>query len=100
MTGGESIAGASVQALAAYLQAGPAANVRIEGHTDGQGEAAANLQLSQRRANAVRDALAAAGVPRSRVQAVGRGESAPIADDSSAAGRAKNRRVEIIVQAK
>ena len=93
-------AGASVQALAAYLQAGPAANVRIEGHTDGQGEAAANLQLSQRRANAVRDALAAAGVPRSRVQAVGRGESAPIADDSSAAGRAKNRRVEIIVQAK
>ena len=92
-----SSAAASVQALAAYLQAGPAANVRIEGHTDGQGEAAANLQLSQRRANAVRDALAAAGVPRSRVQAVGRGESAPIADDSSAAGRAKNRRVEIIV---
>ena len=93
-------AAASVQALAAYLQAGPAANVRIEGHTDGQGEAAANLALSQRRANAVRDALAAAGVQRGRIQAVGRGEGAPIADDASAAGRAKNRRVEIIVKSK
>ena len=92
-------AAASVQALAAYLQAGPVPRVRIEGHTDSQGEAEANLQLSQRRAAAVRDALAAAGLPRSRLQAVGRGEAAPVADNNGAAGRARNRRVEIIVEA-
>lgn len=93
-------AGASVRTLAAYLQAEAAAQVRIEGHTDSQGEAAANQQLSQRRANAVRDALAAAGLPRSRLQAVGRGEEAAVADNLSAAGRARNRRVEIIVSRK
>lgn len=90
------VAAASVNTLATYLQAG-GAKVRIEGHTDSQGEAAANQQLSQRRANAVRDALAAAGVPRSRLQAVGRGEEAPVADNTNASGRARNRRVEIIV---
>jgi outer membrane protein OmpA-like peptidoglycan-associated protein len=93
-------ASASLRALAAYLQAGPAANVRIEGHTDGQGEADANLRLSQQRAEAVAAALAAAGIPRSRMQAVGRGESDPVADDSSSAGRARNRRVEILVSGK
>jgi outer membrane protein OmpA-like peptidoglycan-associated protein len=89
-----------VRTLAAYLQAGSAANVRIEGHTDSQGEAAANQHLSQQRANAVRDALAAAGVSRGRLQAVGRGEEAPVADNLDAAGRARNRRVEIIVSGK
>ncbi len=93
-------AGASVRTLAAYLQAGAATNVRIEGHTDSQGEAQANQHLSQQRANAVRDALAAAGVSRGRLQAVGRGEEAPVADNLSAAGRARNRRVEIIVAGK
>ena len=93
-------AAASVKALAAYLQAGPAVAVRIEGHTDSQGEAPANQQLSQRRAEAVRDALAAAGVPRRQLQAVGRGEDAPIADNANAAGRSRNRRVEIIVTEK
>ena len=93
-------AATSVKALAAYLQAGPAASVRIEGHTDNQGAAAANLVLSQRRADAVRDVLVAGGVPRARVQSVGRGPAQPVADNGSAAGRAKNRRVEIIVSLK
>lgn len=93
-------AGTSVRTLAAYLQAGTATKVRIEGHTDSQGEAAANRQLSQQRANAVRDALAAAGIPRSRLEAIGRGEDAPVADNLGAAGRARNRRVEIIVSGK
>ena len=93
-------AAASLRALAGYLQAAPSARVRIEGHTDGQGEAAANQQLSQRRANAVRDALASGGVPRSRLKANGLGETSPIAGDDSAAGRARNRRVEIIVSDK
>ena len=93
-------AAASVKALAAYLQAGPSASVRIEGHTDNQGPAAANLALSQRRADAVRAALVAGGVPRSSIQSVGRGPAQPVADNASASGRAKNRRVEIIVSSK
>lgn len=90
-------AAASVQTLAAYLQTGSGAKIRIEGHTDGQGEADANLALSQRRAAAVRDALAAAGLQSGRLTAVGRGEAEPVADNASAAGRTRNRRVEIIV---
>lgn len=95
-----STATASVKALAAYLQAGPSVSVKIEGHTDNQGTAEANLKLSQRRAEAVRDALVAAGVLRSKVQALGRGQLQPVADNTSAAGRAKNRRVEIVVSSK
>lgn len=93
-------AASSVKALAAYLQAGPSAAVKIEGHSDNQGAAAANLTLSQRRADAVRDALVAAGVSRSKVQAVGRGQLQPVADNASAAGRASNRRVEVIISSK
>ncbi|RNF84368.1 OmpA family protein [Montanilutibacter psychrotolerans] len=92
-------AAGSVRALAAYVKTGGGA-VRIEGHTDSDGNAAGNLALSQRRADAVRDALVAAGVPRSRVQAVGRGQAEPVADNGSAAGRARNRRVEVIVPQK
>jgi outer membrane protein OmpA-like peptidoglycan-associated protein len=91
---------ANVGALGAYIAAAPTGRIRIEAHTDGQGEADANKQLSQRRANAVRDALASAGVPKSRMEATGMGESSPIADDGTAAGRARNRRVEIIVSDK
>ncbi|MGO4551465.1 OmpA family protein [Lysobacter sp. 2RAF19] len=87
----------SVRALGAYIAAAPTGTIRIEAHTDGQGEAAANQDLSQRRANAVRDALAAAGVPKSKLQATGKGESDPIASNDTAQGRARNRRVEIIV---
>ena len=93
-------AASSVQALAAYLQAGPSASVRIEGHSDNQGAAAANLALSQRRADVVRDALVAGGVPRAKVQTVGRGQLQPVADNASAAGRARNRRVEVIISSK
>jgi outer membrane protein OmpA-like peptidoglycan-associated protein len=95
-----SSASAGLRALAAFLQAGPAAEVLIEGHTDGQGEADTNLRLSQQRADAVAAALAAAGVPSSRIRAVGRGESDPVADDATATGRARNRRVEIVVSGK
>lgn len=93
-------AAASVRALAAYLQAGPSTTVRIEGHTDSQGAADANLKLSQRRAAAVRETLLAGGIPASRVQATGRGDVQPVADNGTAAGRARNRRVEIVVSSK
>ena len=93
-------AATTVRTLAAYLQAGPSASVLVEGHTDSQGAAEANLKLSQRRADAVRDALVAAGIPRARTQAVGRGATRPVADNGNAAGRARNRRVEIVISSK
>lgn len=93
-------AAASVRAIGAYLQAGAAIDVLVEGHTDSQGQAAANQALSQRRADAVRDALAAAGVPRARIQSSGLGSTRPVADNGSSAGRAKNRRVEIVLKSK
>ena len=88
---------ASVRALGAYLQAAPTGTIRVEGHTDSQGGSEANLALSQRRAEAVREALLGAGLPGARVKALGRGQTRPVADNESAAGRARNRRVEIIV---
>ena len=85
---------ASLRALAGQLGSG---QVSIEGHTDSQGADAANQALSQRRAEAVRRVLEEAGVAPGRLKAVGRGESQPVADNASAEGRARNRRVEIIV---
>ena len=90
-------AAASLQALGLYLKATGAGGVKVLGHTDSQGEADANQALSQRRADAVKAALADAGFSRSRISAQGQGEAAPVADNMTAAGRAKNRRVEIVV---
>jgi outer membrane protein OmpA-like peptidoglycan-associated protein len=72
--------------------------ILVEGHTDSRGSDALNMALSERRAAAVRDYLVAEGVDASRIRAEGRGEHEPIADNSSAEGRANNRRVEIIIQ--
>jgi len=71
--------------------------ITVQGHTDSQGSDAANLQLSQARAQAVRDYLVAHGVSANRIRAEGVGESKPVADNASPEGRANNRRVEIIV---
>jgi outer membrane protein OmpA-like peptidoglycan-associated protein len=70
----------------------------IEGHTDSVGSPEANQELSMRRAEAVRDALVSSGVNRERVSVEGYGASRPVADNDSPAGRANNRRVEIVVQ--
>lgn len=93
-------AAGTVAGLAAYLNAQPQVRVRVEGHTDSQGQAAANQALSERRAAAVRDALAAGGVEGGRIQVAGLGASKPVADNATAAGRNKNRRVELIVSSK
>ena len=86
--------------VAAILKAYPAAGVKIGGYTDNSGKPAANRQLSQARAEAVRDALSGLGVDRGRVEAEGYGDQHPIADNNTAEGRAKNRRVAILVTAK
>ena len=70
----------------------------IEGHTDSQGDASYNQELSQRRAQSVRDYLISRGIAADRVTATGFGLTRPIGDNASPEGRANNRRVEIVVQ--
>lgn len=69
----------------------------VEGHTDSQGSSANNQELSLKRANAVRSYLISRGYPGDLIQAQGIGEDRPIADNTSAEGRANNRRVEIVI---
>lgn len=89
---------ANLQRVVEFVQRYPGQAVMIEGHTDGQGSGNANQVLSQRRAEAVRAALIEDGVQETRLSAVGVGEDRPVADNMSAEGRARNRRVEIIIQ--
>ena len=70
----------------------------VAGHTDSSGDADMNKALSLARASAVRDALVARGIEADRVAAVGFGETEPLADNASAEGRAKNRRIVIEVE--
>jgi outer membrane protein OmpA-like peptidoglycan-associated protein len=70
----------------------------IAGHTDNVGGDSANRQLSQRRAEAVRNALLARGVSAERLSAQGFGSTVPVADNADEAGRAQNRRVELVKQ--
>ena len=79
------------------LASEPDKQIRIEGHTDSTGSEQFNLQLSERRAQAVRDALVELGVAADRITAVGMGEDFPIASNETAEGRARNRRVDVIV---
>ena len=68
--------------------------IEVQGHTDNVGNAEVNMNLSDKRAQAVRDYLVKAGVDANRMTAHGYGSTAPIADNNTKAGRAKNRRVE------
>jgi outer membrane protein OmpA-like peptidoglycan-associated protein len=72
--------------------------ISVDGFTDSQGQASYNQDLSQRRANSVRDYLVSRGIAADRVTAHGFGVTRPIADNASPEGRANNRRVEIVVQ--
>jgi outer membrane protein len=74
----------------------PFATALVEGHTDSVGSDAYNLALSDRRAKAVFDYLSSRGVDPARLKSVGKGETAPIADNSTAEGRQENRRVMLI----
>lgn len=79
------------------LNANPVTTVTIVGHTDSTGSDAVNNPLSLDRANSARDYLIARGVGVARFSTEGRGSREPVADNSTAEGRAKNRRVEIFV---
>ncbi|MBM4117542.1 hypothetical protein FJ251_07305, partial [bacterium] len=81
--------------VARSLLAYPEVRIEIQGHTDSAGSAASNEALSLRRAEAVRDYLIGQGVAAARLRAVGYGERFPIASNSTAAGQAENRRVEV-----
>lgn len=83
--------------FASGLSNQPNTEVRIIGHTDSQGSDAVNDPLSLNRAQAAKQYLAARGVDPNRIVVAGRGEHEPVADNSTEAGRARNRRVEIFL---
>lgn len=83
------------QSIQATLRTAPSARFEVGGHTDNRGAVATNRRLSQQRAQAVMQALVAAGVPASALTAVGYGPDAPVGPNTTAVGRAQNRRVEI-----
>ena len=88
---------ADLGVLAQSLDSYPNSTIQIVGHTDSDGEAAFNQQLSERRANAVADVLLDRGVPFNRIRTFGRGESQPVASNLTPDGKAQNRRVEIVI---
>ena len=87
----------SLEEVVDLLQTEPDKKIRVEGHTDSRGDAEANLELSEQRAQAVREALINLGVAADRVTALGMGEDFPIASNEDEAGRAQNRRVDVIL---
>ncbi len=90
-----------IRSLADFMKQYPQTSTVVEGHTDSIGTDAYNQGLSERRANAVRDVLVNQyGIEGSRVDTVGYGESRPVADNATDAGRAINRRVEAEVEAR
>ncbi|MGE1175548.1 OmpA family protein [Pseudomonas sp. BW7P1] len=91
---------ADIKNLADFMKQYPSTHTTVEGHTDSVGPDAYNQKLSERRANAVKQVLVNQyGVESSRVQSIGYGETRPVADNKTEAGRAVNRRVEAQVEA-
>lgn len=86
--------------FANVMQEYPKTAILVQGFTDSTGSEQHNLALSERRANAVQNHLIRRGVDSSRMDAIGYGEAYPVADNSTAAGREQNRRVEILVKGK
>jgi OmpA-OmpF porin, OOP family len=86
----------AVDEIAKLLEKDPTLKLTIEGHTDNVGDPAHNKALSQQRADAVMGSLLAAGIAKERLSTVGLGDTKPVADNKDEAGRAKNRRVELV----
>ncbi len=86
--------------IAAILKAYPNVHVKIGGYTDNTGDPAANVALSEARAKNVMDALVAAGIDPSRLEAKGYGDQYPVGDNATEEGRAANRRIALLVTQK
>lgn len=89
----------NLEKLAASLQNNPETNILIVGHTDNTGSDAHNMDLSIRRAEAVKSVITADNISGSRLTVQGKGETEPIGDNNTVDGRAQNRRVEIVIVA-
>jgi OmpA-OmpF porin, OOP family len=87
----------SLAPLVTFLRENPDRTISIEGHTDSLGSDAYNQQLSQHRAEAVRDFLVQSGISADRITARGMGKSYPVASNATEAGRQQNRRVEMVI---
>ena len=87
----------SLEEVVDLLQTEPDKKIRVEGHTDSRGDAEANLLLSEQRAKAVLEALVSLGVASDRISSEGMGEDFPIASNEDEDGRARNRRVDVIL---
>lgn len=98
-TGLKPAAKSNLENLAASLSKNPETNILIVGHTDDTGSDQHNMDLSIRRAEAVKSYIVAGGVSGARMTTQGRGEGEPIGDNTTADGRAQNRRVEIAIVA-
>jgi outer membrane protein OmpA-like peptidoglycan-associated protein len=90
-------AASTMDRLAQFMRDYGERQVMIEGHTDSRGEDAYNIDLSQRRAAAVRDALLERNIEPQRIRIVGLGEAYPVASNDTQAGMQQNRRVEIVI---
>jgi outer membrane protein OmpA-like peptidoglycan-associated protein len=84
-----------LESIAKILKNYPKASFVVEGHTDSVGSEKSNQKLSEARANAVKESLISNGVAAAKISTIGAGESTPIATNSTAAGRAENRRTEV-----
>jgi outer membrane protein OmpA-like peptidoglycan-associated protein len=91
---------ATVEEVAAVLQEFPKTAVVVQGHTDATGSEEHNETLSERRARAVENVLIGRGIDQGRITAVGYGEAHPVADNDTAGGRSRNRRVDVLIKAK
>ncbi|NMG15560.1 OmpA-like domain-containing protein [Aromatoleum bremense] len=89
---------ASLDRVASALAPSPEVEIRVFGHTDSLDSELHNLQLSIQRAETVAEHLRRRGIALTRLHADGKGEAEPIADNATEAGRAKNRRVEIVLR--
>lgn len=87
----------TLDAAAAVMQEFDSLRLRVEGHTDSQGDEAANMALSAERATAVVAYLTERGISADRLASEGFGETRPVADNGTAAGRAQNRRIEFVI---
>jgi outer membrane protein OmpA-like peptidoglycan-associated protein len=86
--------------VAEILKAYPSVKIKIGGYTDNMGDDARNLQLSQERADAMKQRIVSFGIDPSRVEAEGYGEAHPLADNATEEGRQRNRRVDVRVTEK